>query len=779
MENLYELLDYSVVPKKQIETMEELQEEISKRKKKLSRLRNGASQISRFVNLEAKLSLEMYEQSYEELFQRTQAELRAYLRFYKTGIFEDELEKIAKEKKVTVIYIKNEFNLTILEDAEKEKLVELASKEPVILLSDIEELKVPICFERIRGLKRELDMLHKEDFYEFLEYYSGQRISLRNKDAGELMEISNNLLRLFNSDNSEKAAAERIIAACKTVFENNETKADYDYFLRYSKIQNSLIMVRKLVVQDILEKKRGETIINSINAVLGNKSQALRLLRGYCKNNDIVWLEHIELKPTAIKEKIVNKKPVHADVSDETEEMQMQVDAGVKHQATQMAQDAQMEQMTQMGTTSASQGYSAHNQYSANQNSTDGNGQKDVRMSWPDEENQQSYEGIQPKKKSKVKYVIVILIIILIALIAAVIFVVPYALYNKAMTHVKSGNIDAANNIFEKIIFYKDSAEMLDGKSDYLYAKQVYEDGYIEDAIWYLEEYGTEYEPSVELMDKILQEQAGNFYELAEQARAVGEYEEAIEYYLDASNYLEEDVDEEIFEAYCAMADEETDYEKKVQCYKDANEYGDTNQLIAEVFYEQANRFVSNENYMNAILCLEQAQTYGADVSEEILGCKYAYVVSNPDLSDSTVSAYMEELVNANYGDINNLYDELTRWKLTDVCVNDSDSAVSGMSQISTSAGQIVVHYKLSGGKSGETYRLRFVAEAVGTDGTRITWNDGYRTHNAESSGTWSTQGYLTGDMSSYYQGNYNFVCYIYNDNTNELLTSVSATLVP
>ena len=230
--------------------------------------------------------------------------------------------------------------------------------------------------------------------------------------------------------------------------------------------------------------------------------------------------------------------------------------------------------------------------------------------------------------------------------------------YDQALTLRDESKYEEAYKIFEGLGEYKDSAEQK-YYTYYVKAEKLFDSGDYENAIKAYTDAGSKYKEQISLC----------YYEIGRKNQSAGNYEEALEFYKKAGN----------------------NYKK---------EQADCNFLLGE-------KARDNEEYHEAIRYYEKCKGYEAEFEgfeNILLECKYQYIVSVPDDSEtSDYKKYLKDLSgNEQYSaKVSDIYKEVFAWKVELVAVNNSQFSLDNYNEIAMTS-PVCVHARLAGGDGGK-----------------------------------------------------------------------------
>jgi|GEM_PF-1635071 len=146
-------------------------------------------------------------------------------------------------------------------------------------------------------------------------------------------------------------------------------------------------------------------------------------------------------------------------------------------------------------------------------------------------------------------------------------------------------------------------------------------------------------------------------------------------------------------------------YEQAASVYSSLGDYKDSKDKEKESTYLYAGALVTEKQYEQAAFKYSGLGKY-KDSKSKCNSAKYNYVIINKSRSDFTTMVFLEDLSSIGYKDSKAIYNQLTKW-VAKVIVNDStDDKETDMNSIA-SYSDIVFHLTLSGGKPGESIKIK------------------------------------------------------------------------
>lgn len=288
MANIYELLDLKIEPRENFNSEKELKEAIEKRVRRLSQTKTGQVEAKaenakkQLLALKDAITLADFESAFNEAYENTMNSIKNAIRFYPEEVEKSKIEKLAKNNKVTVELIIKKFDIKLVPE-----------KSGKNSQSKIEKLIKPKCYDNIGSNKDYLARLGKADLYEFINYDGNiSTDSLRIKSPSELSRLASELRSRFTDNDDVSSAGKKMVALCTEIFKDADSKKDYDYYLfEYMKINPILRLVKDSAQDSKLEMDQGEIVIEELNKILKDEGRSRRLLRGYCEEKKIIWIE--------------------------------------------------------------------------------------------------------------------------------------------------------------------------------------------------------------------------------------------------------------------------------------------------------------------------------------------------------------------------------------------------------------------------------------------------------------------------------------------------------
>lgn len=289
MANIYELLDLKIEPREKFDSVEELKSAIEKKVRKLNQTKMGHVEAKaenakkELLALKDTVTLADFENAYKEAYENTMNSIKNTIRFYPKEVDRSKIEKLAKNNKVTVELIIKRFEIKLKTESENNK-----NKQ-----SNVEKLIKPKCYDKIDNNKDYLARLGKADLYEFINYDGRVSTdSLRLKSPAELSRLANELRSRFMGIDDVPSAGKKIVALCTQIFKDADSKKDYDYYLfEYMKMERIPLLVIDSAQDNKLEIEQGEVLVEEINKIIKDEERSRRLLRGYCQEKKIIWIE--------------------------------------------------------------------------------------------------------------------------------------------------------------------------------------------------------------------------------------------------------------------------------------------------------------------------------------------------------------------------------------------------------------------------------------------------------------------------------------------------------
>lgn len=290
MANIYELLELGIDPRPQFANLDEAKAAVES---KIRKLRQGAQsggkaaakeqKIKQLQEAAADLTMEKLDAQYEEAKEELKKRLRDATSYY-TGrlngeIKEELLEKIAKRHKVTVPFILRE-----LPDIH-------------VKVEEVKELKSPKCKNKMnKQVQDRLLTVKRRDLYDFLNYHGTVQTlpQMKLKEPKALGDIAKALAGEFDKspDLDLKSAGTKLAQLCREIFEDQESKDDYDYYLNlYAPLSSVLNKVGDLAENKILLPQTGEVLVAEINQSVRNAEESRRYLRWKCRELEVEWTE--------------------------------------------------------------------------------------------------------------------------------------------------------------------------------------------------------------------------------------------------------------------------------------------------------------------------------------------------------------------------------------------------------------------------------------------------------------------------------------------------------
>jgi tetratricopeptide (TPR) repeat protein len=220
-----------------------------------------------------------------------------------------------------------------------------------------------------------------------------------------------------------------------------------------------------------------------------------------------------------------------------------------------------------------------------------------------------------------------------------------------------------------------------------------------------------------EMVEESYEQKRMSDYNYAIALREAGNYDEAMaefEYLGDYSDSKQQ---------YCQTAYEYGnylmgigDYYNAIELYALSENYSDAKQQTSEAYYQLGKKQMENEAYLEALESFKHCSGH-ADVDNLVLQAKLGYVKAYPDVSDKNTAAFVQELEESGMEGIEELLTEVYKWKVTIVAFNnDIYNSTTNKSSISKNKA-MCAHFKVTGGKVGETVNLR--AEMVLPNGVK------------------------------------------------------------
>ena len=245
-------------------------------------------------------------------------------------------------------------------------------------------------------------------------------------------------------------------------------------------------------------------------------------------------------------------------------------------------------------------------------------------------------------------------------------YITSWMKYSIAVHAINNSDYEKGYQILTELGDYKDSSEqILAGK--YKEALEYIDNGQYDLGYEILESLG-DYSDAAEqiLISK---------YAVAEKNLNSGAYEKAIDGFMEIVGFS--DCRTRIKEARYLYAKElmnQKEYSSAMEEFRKlkSEEYEDSNELYKECAYEYANKLFAEKDYYAAVTNYERAGDY-KDSENKILEAKYQYCKKERDISHGFVRDYISQLVYKDYKDSKELYEEITKPKIS-IVVNNSES---------------------------------------------------------------------------------------------------------
>ncbi len=329
---------------------------------------------------------------------------------------------------------------------------------------------------------------------------------------------------------------------------------------------------------------------------------------------------------------------------------------------------------------------------------------------------------VQAKKKSSpLKWIIPLAAVLTVAVLTLVglLVVRPALRYNKAAALLQQGDYYQASQEFRELGDYKDSVTQARRASYQLGLRQM-DAGQYSQAILSFQN-ATGYSDA---KDRITQCQNLQAYDEAETLLNQGRYDEAAEAFDRLGDY--EDARERAREAmYWKGIDlyNGERYEEAEDAFLAAGSYRDAEEMVLSCRYLNGFLLYDQGDYAAAVEIFDQLGDY-EEAANWRLEAMYEYVQANPYADDERTVAYLGELVDQNFGDSQELYEQIFLWTVSFAINTDENDKTTNLSSISREQ-KIYFHIKLSGPNDGSGVHLTAKNYWPDGDVTDTDWDDG------------------------------------------------------
>lgn len=293
--------------------------------------------------------------------------------------------------------------------------------------------------------------------------------------------------------------------------------------------------------------------------------------------------------------------------------------------------------------------------------------------------------------------------------------------YLQAIGMFENGEYQDAYDVFNGISTYKDSSQKEEEcvfciANEYLKAKN------------YKDAYETFKKVKGSYIDGLQEKINESGYAYAKELFNSKKYQEAISIYQNISGY--KDTADKLMETryqYALECKSNSQWEKASDLFNLTKGYKNSDSLFKETYYNYGIELIKSRKYVKAIDVLGSDYLKGYKESKaKINEAKYGYVTNNKNNSDYTTYNYLKELIAVGYKDSQSIYNDLYKWKITNVYFNTSESSALKYSAIDKYS-PVYCHFTLSGGPPGGKTKVYYY----------ITFPNGQQENDSSSYKSW------------------------------------------
>ena len=166
---------------------------------------------------------------------------------------------------------------------------------------------------------------------------------------------------------------------------------------------------------------------------------------------------------------------------------------------------------------------------------------------------------------------------------------------------------------------------------------------------------------------------------------------------------------------------EEGEYQEAIKYFLQAYDYKDSQEQIRESYYLRAKEAMDDKWYYAAEMYFASAKGY-ADADELRLECMYQDVLDSPYRTSEISMTYLNELVEADYKDAKEIYENLNRLEVVIGDVNYSENSFQDLDVVKCDK-EVLIHFRIQSGDPDKDYNITTRVQFPGgeTDEDEIT----------------------------------------------------------
>lgn len=208
-------------------------------------------------------------------------------------LYESEAKNMAKKCRCSIEIIKQACHLKIVPDSYTEEI-----------------LPKPEGTDKFKVCEVYLDALNKSDYYDFINT-TGHMERLREMPVARLKQLIKQRKVVVQKNTPEESAIDKLCAECEKTFQTEQSKAEYDEYLVWKQVQtvfHDVLLATEVTRQ--LDALQGEEAVRLLQRIVKDEKKSRALLKTYCKQHGIAWIETATKAPTQVLPKDKPEKPI-------------------------------------------------------------------------------------------------------------------------------------------------------------------------------------------------------------------------------------------------------------------------------------------------------------------------------------------------------------------------------------------------------------------------------------------------------------------------------------